>query len=156
MNNEPTSEVETAFNEPELPTDATAALSQEEADAEDEAVLDVVAMEMSAPDPDDAGDFSEPVAEIAEDVPMHVTMPPVVEPIARAVKPELPPVAAQAPTLQPSLHLVSSAAPEAEDEPSLGSTLIASGILRKPNIPANDPLAPIRRMSQAEKIALFS
>jgi hypothetical protein len=41
-------------------------------------------------------------------------------------------------------------------EPSLGSSLIARGILRKPNIPANDPLAPIRRMSQAEKIAFFS
>ena len=39
---------------------------------------------------------------------------------------------------------------------SLGSTIIASGMLRKPADPANDPLAPIRRMSQAEKIAFFS
>ena len=39
---------------------------------------------------------------------------------------------------------------------SLGSTIIASGMLRKPAVPANDPLAPIRRMSQAEKIAFFS
>jgi hypothetical protein len=39
---------------------------------------------------------------------------------------------------------------------SLGSTIIASGMLRKPANPANDPLAPIRRMSQAEKIAFFS
>ena len=38
----------------------------------------------------------------------------------------------------------------------LGSTIIASGMLRKPANPANDPLAPIRRMSQAEKIAFFS
>ena len=72
----------------------------------------------------------------------------------------LAPVATQAPALQPSLHLVSSAVPApelvAEEEPSLGSTLIASGILRKPSTPANDPLAPIRRMSQAEKIAFFS
>jgi len=29
-------------------------------------------------------------------------------------------------------------------------------MLRKPVTPANDPLAPIRRMSQAEKIAFFS
>jgi hypothetical protein len=39
---------------------------------------------------------------------------------------------------------------------SLGATIIASGMLRKPVNPANDPLAPIRRMSQAEKIAFFS
>jgi hypothetical protein len=45
---------------------------------------------------------------------------------------------------------------DAPSELSLGSTIIASGILRKPNIPANDPLAPIRRMSQSEKIAFFS
>jgi hypothetical protein len=161
----PPSEVETAFNEPDLPGEAATSqetISQEEADAEDEAVLEAVAMEMAAPDPDDgAGDFSEPVAEGAEDGPMHVTTPPVVEPltpVARAPELEVgpPPVAAQAPALQPSLHLVSSAAPDVESEPSLGSTLIASGILRKPGIPANDPLAPIRRMSQAEKIAFFS
>ena len=41
-------------------------------------------------------------------------------------------------------------------EVSLGSTIIASGLVRKPNTAANDPLAPIRRMSQAEKIAFFS
>jgi hypothetical protein len=29
-------------------------------------------------------------------------------------------------------------------------------MLRKPVTAANDPLAPIRRMSQAEKIAFFS
>ena len=41
-------------------------------------------------------------------------------------------------------------------EPSLGSTLVASGIVRRPVSLASDPLAPIRRLSQAEKIALFS
>jgi hypothetical protein len=41
-------------------------------------------------------------------------------------------------------------------EPSLGSTIIATGILQPTRPPANDPLAPIRRMSQAEKIAFFS
>ena len=45
---------------------------------------------------------------------------------------------------------------EAPAELSLGSSIIASGILRKPSIPANDPLAPIRRLSQSEKIAFFS
>jgi hypothetical protein len=58
--------------------------------------------------------------------------------------------------LRPSFQFAPSIAPEADGEPSLGSTLIASGILRKPSAPANDPLAPIRRMSQAEKIAFFS
>jgi hypothetical protein len=167
-----TSEVETACSEPELPAETaiaetvvTAALSQEAADAEDEAVLDVVAMEMAAPDPEEELGFSEPVVAESESEPMHVTMPPIVEPLTPVVRtsepgPALAPVATQAPALQPSLHLVSSAAPEpelaAEDEPSLGSALIANGILRKPTAPANDPLAPIRRMSQAEKIAFFS
>ena len=41
-------------------------------------------------------------------------------------------------------------------EPSLGATLIATGIVTRPKTPAIDPLAPIRRMSQAEKIAFFS
>jgi hypothetical protein len=40
--------------------------------------------------------------------------------------------------------------------PSLGSTLIASGFLQRPKSTAADPLAPIRRMSQVEKIAFFS
>ena len=159
----PLSEVETAFNEPELPSEDAAAESgtvalsqQQEADAEDEAVLEAVAMEMAAPDPDDdVPDFSEPVAEC---VPMHVTMPPAVEPIAREAAADVasPPIATPAPSLQPSLQLVSSSAPVAEAEPSLGSALIAGGILRRPSLPANDPLAPIRRMSQAEKIAFFS
>ena len=41
-------------------------------------------------------------------------------------------------------------------EPSLGSSLIANGIVRRPRASDADPLAPIRRMSQAEKIAFFS
>lgn len=39
---------------------------------------------------------------------------------------------------------------------SLGASLIANGIISKPSSPRSDPLAPIRRMSQAEKIAFFS
>jgi hypothetical protein len=45
--------------------------------------------------------------------------------------------------------------PLVASEASLGSTIIASGILQRPK-PPSDPLAPIRRMSQAEKIAFFS
>ncbi len=39
---------------------------------------------------------------------------------------------------------------------SLGASLIASGIIARPVSPRSDPLAPIRRMSQAEKVAFFS
>jgi hypothetical protein len=52
------------------------------------------------------------------------------------------------------------AAPQPEPapvpQPSLGASLIAHGIVRRPDPSAGDPLAPIRRMSQAEKIAFFS
>lgn len=46
--------------------------------------------------------------------------------------------------------------PASSPEPSLGATILASGILQKPRAAANDPMAPIRRMTQAEKIAFFS
>ena len=39
---------------------------------------------------------------------------------------------------------------------TLGESLIANGIVAKPASSRSDPLAPIRRMSQAEKIAFFS
>jgi len=166
-------EVETAFNEPELPVETAAAeveppeLSQEEADAQDEAVLEMVAAEMAAPDPDEADDFPD----VADSEPVHVTTPPIVQPLASFVREveEVPPAAAQAPpsqdvlpvatrvpSLQPVLSATPPGVPELEAAPSLGSTLLASGILRKPNSPSQDPLAPIRRMSQAEKIAFFS
>ena len=48
------------------------------------------------------------------------------------------------------------AVPAAEAEPSLGSSLIANGIIPRPRAARPDPLAPIRRMSQTEKIAFFS
>ena len=167
------SEVEAAVSEPEMEVEigiaataiaeiAPAALSADEADAHDEAVLEMVAMEMGAPDPDDTdGNIDDfPIASaLAESEPAHVTTPPVVEPlapVASAPEPELPPIAPRAAVLRPSFQPAPSIAPQREAEPSLGSTLIASGILRKPNVPANDPLAPIRRMSQAEKIAFFS
>jgi hypothetical protein len=46
--------------------------------------------------------------------------------------------------------------PSPVPEASLGATILASGILQKPRAAANDPMAPIRRMTQAEKIAFFS
>ncbi|MBR0896411.1 hypothetical protein JQ616_15735 [Bradyrhizobium tropiciagri] len=154
------------------------------ADAQDEAVLDLIAMEMGAPDPVDEEAIAEEmrVAEemrIAEAMGVAEAMAAEPEMVAPAIQPEPAParveikveqtmVAAAAsfaetvavaeapapvpPPLPPALE--AAAAPPAEV--SLGSTIIASGLLKKPSVAANDPLAPIRRMSQAEKIAFFS
>ena len=129
-----------------------------EADAHDEAVLELVAAEMAAHDPTELEDF--PIVE-TEDV--HITPPPPpVEPVAVARTPEpkaAPPAAeptpirrtAPAPIVEPLIRPILAPAPE----PSLGSTILAGGLLARKE-PATDPLAPIRRMSQAEKIAFFS
>ena len=124
--------------------------NSEAADAYDESLLDMVALEMAAPDPADFDD--------AIDAEIDAALPPPPDPIIAVERPE--PIAAAAespapmaaaaqpppmrPSLQPSL------------EPSLGSSLIARGIVRRPLVSDSDPLAPIRRMSQAEKIAFFS
>jgi len=80
----------------------------------------------------------------------------------QSVEPTPAPViqASVEPTPRYSLEASVEPSPEpslkAPPEPSLGSTLIASGIVQRPRALQSDPLAPIRRMSQAEKIALFS
>ena len=142
----------------------------QDAEAQDDEVLDMVAFEMAAPDPyeeemdaDDeidvgaatthAADSSpaelEAVAEMAE-MPAEATMAPVMA---------APPVT-MAPVMQPAPIAAFEAAPqavtEAPPQASLGSTLVASGIVRKPASLMPDPLAAIRRLSQAEKVALFS
>jgi len=130
----------------------------EDADAQDEAVLDMIALEMGAlDDPISDDEIAEAMAEQARAAepaavvsvivarapePVAVPSPP---PIQQVIQPPPPPVAAPVPP-----------APVPAVEVSLGSTLIASGMLRKPVTAANDPLAPIRRMSQVEKIAFFS
>jgi len=119
----------------------------EAADAYDEALLDMVALEMAAADP---ADFDAPPDGVADEV--HVVELPAVEPIDVAEKPEPPAASAQPPTVQPPLQ----PAPPASFQASLGSTLIANGIVRRSSESLSDPLAPIRRMSQAEKIAFFS
>jgi hypothetical protein len=140
-------------------------------EAHDDAVLDMVAFEMAAPDPYEEEEFDaddgidvgtaathsadpspaelEAVAEMAE-MPAEVTMAPVMV---------APPVT-MAPAMQPAAIAAFEAAPEAVTEApppaSLGSSLVASGIVRKPASLMPDPLAAIRRLSQAEKVALFS
>ena len=114
------------------------------AEANDEAILDMVAMEMGAPDPlDDDID-----ALLIEEARIAAHAPAQTEIVAKA--PANPPA-------QPAPRPVARA-PVSETPPavSLGSTIIASGIVKKPGSAANDPLAPIRRLSQAEKVALFS
>jgi hypothetical protein len=121
-------------------------ITAELADAHDDAVLDMVAAEMAAPDVSDVDDpYDADMDEFA------VAELPATdhESVAQAPEPILVPAEPQ--TFQPSLH-----PSEVSVEPSLGSALIANGILRKPGPSGSDPLAAIRRMSQAEKIAFFS
>jgi hypothetical protein len=105
----------------------------EAADAHDEAVLDLIAFEMAAPDPADADAdiYGDDVRDAEPETIAEIDERPAA-PIQPCPEPEPPP------------------------QPSLGSTLVASGIVRRPVSLASDPLAPIRRLSQAEKIALFS
>jgi hypothetical protein len=147
-----TGNTEAATSVPALPTESAVAPAQapdetveaadvtaEAPDAYDDALLDMVALEMAAPDPADPDDtFDTDSDEI------HVADQPPADPVIAASKSEPMAAAALPLTIQPSRQL------------SLGSTLIANGIVRRPDASVSDPLAPIRRMSQAEKIAFFS
>ena len=112
-------------------------------DASDEAVLDLVAAEMAALDPDEAvaalGNSRELAAE-----------PPLIEPLVVASRPE--PAMIEEAWPRPSPQVIRAPS----ERPSLGATILVSGLLQRPKQPASDPLAPIRRMTQAEKIAFFS
>jgi hypothetical protein len=143
--------VASAAGAPDMP----AAADDIAADTHDEALLDLVAMEMAAPD--DVDDI-EPAEPDIEKTPIAA---------AASIGPEMAlPGAATAAIMEQQPAIPSPPRPVGETPPeplreaspglTLGSTIIASGMLRRPNIPANDPLAPIRRMSQTEKIALFS
>jgi len=126
-------------------------------------MLERVALEMAAPDLDDAdAEFALDVSEapIAEPEQAEVAEPPEVEarepPREKVIEPphrEASPVAS-APEPGGAEQPAPPVAPEGE--PSLGATILANGLVARPKIPANDPLAPIRRMTQAEKIAFFS
>ncbi|MCP3401334.1 hypothetical protein [Bradyrhizobium sp. CCGB20] len=168
------------------------------ADAEDEAILEAIALEMAAPDPE-FDEIVEPVAmeaaipepmaaelaaPIGAEIPEPVAAAPAAAPIveepaeeapiameslarltnaiaeaaAEVMEQPAPAMAAAAPFgAAPTATLpMPSPLPASVPEPSLGATILASGILQKPRAAANDPLAPIRRMTQAEKIAFFS
>jgi hypothetical protein len=146
-------------------------------DAHDEAMLDMVAMEMAAPDSDAAydptieehqdhemqvadaqalasvdGTISESVAAYEIEVTFPDSSETADEPVAATVLPMVTPLQ-RAPEPAPEPE---TAKPEAALPASLGSSLIANGIVTRPRASRPDPLAPIRRMSQTEKIAFFS
>jgi hypothetical protein len=152
----PAAELASADAEAVLPEVETAeavdvGITDAAADAHDEAMLDLIALEMGAPDEFEIDDTATMIVEEA-----HITE---LAPAGFEIAAEAPePFSAE--SVAPVAELPVQAAIETVAEPaieiSLGSSLIASGMLRKPGGAANDPLAPIRRMSQAEKIAFFS
>jgi hypothetical protein len=169
-------------------------------EAGDEAVLDMVAMEMAAPDTDEAYEPKLEDAEVYEQQ-IHenqmsanpvsanqisanrvqenqVQSNPVDAPETQANKspasagsweidvtftsdasqaadePEVATALPSVTSLQPAPGR--EAGPAAPPAPSLGSSLLASGIVSRPRPSGPDPLAPIRRMTQNERIAFFS
>jgi hypothetical protein len=163
-------------------------------DAGDEALLDMVALEMAAPDTDAAYEPKIEDAEIYESqLQANQTGDNEVaeseqesQPASRANGVQAgniigesagsweidvtfgsdageavrqPAMATALPTvtpLQPAREPEPVTAPEPEPALSLGSSLLANGIVSRPRASRPDPLAPIRRMSQNEKIAFFS
>ena len=139
-------------------------------DAGDEALLDMVALEMGAPDTDAA--YEPPMEEMsASEASYEIDVsfePKTSEPDfeAETNAPEQPAVTAlpAATPIPPAPEPAFKSEPESElkpepkpaAEPSLGSSLLANGIVSRPRTSKPDPLAPIRRMSQTEKIAFFS
>ncbi|WP_193760511.1 hypothetical protein [Bradyrhizobium yuanmingense] len=185
--------------QPEVLTEASEEFSLDAAaEAEDEAILEAIAMEMAAPDPDfdeiiepmemaaatPEPALSDVVAPIATEQPEPVAAEPVLAAISEEPAADAPialdslarltdaiaeaaaeVMEQQAPALAATASMAAaptatlpmpSPLPASMSDASLGATILASGILQKPRAPANDPLAPIRRMTQAEKIAFFS
>jgi hypothetical protein len=143
-------------------------------DAGDEAMLDMVALEMGAPDTDAAYEPSieeleayETETEAAQfgETQVQARQAGKTQDGAGSWEIEVsfgsdagdraaePAMAAALPAVTP---LQPAPEPVAESSPSLGSSLIANGIVPRPRTSRPDPLAPIRRMTQTEKIAFFS
>ncbi|ABD06333.1 conserved hypothetical protein [Rhodopseudomonas palustris HaA2] len=190
-----------------------AAEPADEPAADVDAMLDLVAMEMSAPQPPEPGELEAAIAAAQAEAEQTVDASPAagehseLETIAAAVA--LPhaapdadlPAAAEAPSsdtapieapsidlssleigergelldtprqmteammaapatthaVAPAPMMAASAGPAAAAaSPSLGAALLASGVVGQPVQSHSDALAPLRRMSQAEKIAFFS
>ncbi|CUT14668.1 FIG00440209 hypothetical protein [Bradyrhizobium sp.] len=158
------------------------ALEMAAPDPEFDEIIEPVEMEATVPDPV----VVEAAAPIAAEIPEPIAPEPAApEPVAAAAVVEEPveeaPIAME--SLARLTNAIAEAAAEVMEQPapvmaatatfgaaqattlpmpspvpeaSLGATILASGILQKPRAAANDPMAPIRRMTQAEKIAFFS
>jgi hypothetical protein len=130
---EATIDLHEAMAAPDLDEDTSTRAIDDEDMAHDDAVLDMIAMEMGAPDLDEPemgeGPGNEPVS--AE--PEATSETEIAESAEASIAPE----------------------DTVEAQPSLGASLLASGIVTRAP-PRSDPLAPIRRMTQAEKVAFFS
>lgn len=146
--------------------------------AQDMAVLDAIALEMAEPEIAES-DLAEPPQFVEPDmVEPDSAEPGTVEPDSGERDPVEPStvesVGAEPGTVEldfvepssvepaiieqvPETAIAPAQEPEPEmlSEPSLGATLIASGIVSSRSS-TNDALAPIRRMTQAERIAFFS
>ncbi|MBY0382855.1 MAG: hypothetical protein K2W78_13160 [Xanthobacteraceae bacterium] len=82
-------------------------------------------------------------------------------PVAAEIMQEPEPAITPEPAVEAAIALPEPTHPPASDAApaqaaSLGESLIAQGLVKRPLSGRTDPLAPIRRMSQAEKIAFFS
>jgi hypothetical protein len=111
---------------PDAPAEDSSPPSLSDAEAaQDDAVLDMIATEMAAADPDDTGPFS------AEPEPANFQQPAAIDSPSAAVEDAL------------------------QAETSLGAVLLARGAVRRPAT-STSRFAAIRRLSQIEKIALFS
>jgi hypothetical protein len=131
-----------------------AEIADEVARARDDAILKMVATEMAAPDDSDEHGLFE-----SGRAPLNGAAVSLGAPILPAERTELAasPASPQPAQLQASLaRSPRQPSPPPPQPESLGSSLIAHGIVRRTAISESDPLAPIRRMSQAEKIAFFS
>jgi hypothetical protein len=135
----------------------------DQAAAQDEAMLDLIALEMGAPD------FSEPEAADTTDEDIFDGRSETGIAAYEAVAPEAaetqtaPSEPIESRTIEPEviaevgdIAIVPEPEPVAAPQPSLGAALIANGIVSRPALSNSDPLAPIRRMSQAERMAFFS
>src|SRR5580693_9411656 len=116
----------------------------DDADAHDEAVLDMIALEMAASDPSDIDDPGDSEVADMDDGDLRIAQPLSAEPQMIAPAPE--PIAVPAamapmvqPSLEPSLAQPSFEPPVELSEPALGATLIANGIVRRRQALASDP-----------------
>ena len=124
------------------------------------AVLDEVIFEVSSPV---AGPAPEAVIDtVADDCSLmdEAILPEPQEVLPRPVAEAQPDIVMATPAFEVIDEAVANIAPgsiaEEESTSTLGASLIASGVIARPSTPRSDPLASIRRMSLAEKVAFFS